>query len=259
MSLNALLHYWDIVEFRARTAMASEAAKTYLNFLWWIIDPMLTMAVFYLLFAVVLQRGTEDFVFFLMIGLVVWQWFGNTVGSAALSIQQSASLISQVSFPKVLLPLTVILTNTYKFLFVVAILLAVLWLAGFPPSPSYLALLPLMLLQLLLIYGASTAVAALVPLVPDLQYVVSNLLRAMMFLSGIFYPLSAVPPSLQPAFLMNPMLSIIDAYREVLMHQSWPDLANLRYAIGATLLLVVLATILTRSLDKRFARLVVQR
>lgn len=259
MSLNTLLHYWDIVVFRARTTMASEAAKTYLNFLWWIIDPMLTMAVFYLLFAVVLQRGTEDFIFFLMIGLVVWQWFGNTVGSAALSIQQSASLISQVNFPKVLLPLTVVLTNTYKFLFVAGILLIVLWLAGFPPSPSYLALLPLLLMQLLLIYGASTLVAALVPLVPDLQYVVSNLLRAMMFLSGIFYPLSAVPPSLQPAFLLNPMLSIINAYREVLMHQSWPDLANLSYAIGTTFLLVVLATILTRSLDKRFARLVVQR
>ncbi len=259
MSLNTLLHYCDIVVFRAGTAMASEAAKTYLNFLWWIIDPMLTMAVFYLLFAVVLQRGTEDFVFFLIVGLVVWQWFGNTVGSAAPSIQQSASLISQVSFPKVLLPLTVILTNTYKFLFVSGILLIVLWLSGFPPSASYLALLPLVLLQLLLIYGASTAVASLVPLIPDIQHIVSNVLRAMMFLSGIFYPLSAVPPGLQQAFLLNPMLSIIEAYRQVLIHQAWPDFENLQYAIGVTLILAVLATLLTRSLDKRFARLVVQR
>ena len=259
MPLNTLLHYWDIVAFRARTTMASEAAKTYLNFLWWIIDPMLTMAVFYLLFAVVLQRGTEDFVFFLIIGLVMWQWFGNTVGSAAPCIQQSAALINQVDFPKVLLPLTVILTNTYKFLFVAAILLIVLWLAGFPPSASYLALPPLLLLQLLLIYSASTVVASLVPLIPDLQYIVSNLLRAMMFLSGIFYPLSAVPPSLQPVFLLNPMLSIIEAYRQVLMHQAWPSLANLQYAIAATLVLAVLATVLARSLDKRFAQLVVQR
>ncbi len=239
--------------------MATEASKTYLNFLWWIVDPLFTMVVFYIVFAMILKRGTEDYPIFLLVGLVAWQWFGNTVSSAAHSIQQARSLINQVKFPKIVLPLTVILTNTYKFLFVIGVLLVVLWTAGYQPTICYAALPFLMFLQLILIYGTSTLVASLIPLLPDLQYVVTNFLRAMMFLSGIFYPLSTIPEQFQSVFLLNPMVSIIDAYRNILMYGQWPFVEELSYAILLTVLISITATVLVNSLDVRFGRLIDQR
>ena len=239
--------------------MAAEVAKTYLNFLWWIIDPLITMIVFYVVFALVLERGTEDYPVFLIVGLVVWQWFANTVTSSAGSIYQAASLIGQVKFNKVMLPLTVIAVNTFKFLFVFLILMLILWVAGYGPSAAYLALPFLMLLQLLLIFGASTLLAALMPVVPDLQYVIGNVLRAMMFLSAIFYPVSAIPEAYQGVFQVNPMVPIIDGYRRVLMLGEWPDVLSLTYAgIGAALLAVG-ATVVVRALDPHFLRLVAQK
>ena len=217
------------------------------------------MTVFYVVFAVVLERGTEDYPIFLFIGLVVWQWFGNTVASAMPSVHQAASLINQVRFPKVILPLTVVLTNTYKFLFVMSILTVLLWVSGFPPASAYVALPLLMLLQLLLVYGASTLVASLTPLLPDLQYIIGNLLRAMMFMSGIFYPIAAIPEKYQMLFYLNPMVAIIDAYRQVLMHGQWPSLQSLAYAASVTVAVAVGASVFVAAMDSRFARLIAQR
>lgn len=252
-------HQIDIVRYRARASMASEARKTYLNFLWWIIDPLLTMAVFYLVFSVVLQRGGPDFPIFLIVGLVAWQWFGNTVGSAANSISGSGSLISQVNFSKLVLPLTIILINSYKFALVFCVMILLLWVAGYPPSVHYVALVPLILLHVLLIYGASALVATVVPIVPDLNYVISNLMRAMMFLSGIFYSIETIPESIRSYFLLNPMVSIIHSYRQILIYEQWPSLDYLSYAIVATLVLAPLSTLMLRSLEPQFARLIVQR
>ena len=259
MNWKKLRHHADIVVFRARAAMLSETSKTYLNFLWWIIDPVFTMAVFYVVFAIVLQRGTEHYPVFLMTGLVVWQWFGNTVSSSVPSVHQAESLINQVRFPKVLLPLTVVLTNTYKFAFVMSILMVFLWISGFPPTLPYMALPLLMLVQLSLIYGASTLVASLTPLLPDLQYVIGNLLRAMMFLSGIFYPISAIPEQYQALFLINPMATIIDAYRDVLMYGHWPSISDLAYAVAISIAVAIGASLFVTAMDSRFARLIAQR
>ena len=259
MTFGKVRHYGHVVAFRARTTMRAETSKTYLNFLWWVIDPVVTMAVFYVVFGVVLQRGVENFPVFLMVGLVAWQWFGNTVSSAMPSIAQAGSLVSQVRFPRVVLPLTVVVANSYKFLFVFAILLGFLWISGFPPSAAYFALPALVLLELLLVYGAATLAAAAMPLFPDLQYIIGNLLRALMLLSGVFYPISAIPAAFQPLFLANPMVAVIDAYRQVLMFQQWPSWENLSYSVIAACLVAGAGTLMVAGLDSRFARLIAQR
>lgn len=245
--------------FRAKAMMAREASKTYLSFLWWIVDPLITLAVFYVVFALILKRGTEDYPAFLIVGLICWQWFASTVGGGANSIRDAATLIGQVRFPKLVLPLAVLLTNVFKFLFVFAVLLIALWLFGHGPSIAYLSLPALVALQLLLVYGAATLAAALMPLLPDLQQIIPHLLRAMMFLSAIFYPLSAIPESFHPLFVLNPMALLIDGYREVLLHGRWPDAASLGYAAAGAVGFAVAATLAIRILEPHYSRLVAQR
>lgn len=257
--MNTLCRQFEIILFRARALMAAEVAKTYLNFLWWVLDPLVTMVVFYVVFAVVLERGTEDYPVFLIVGLVVWQWFANTVASSSGAIYQAASLIGQVRFSKVVLPLTVIAVNTFKFLFVFLVLVLILWVTGYGPSASYFALPFLILLQLLLIYGVATLLAALMPVLPDLQYVIGNVLRAMMFLSAIFYPVTAIPEEYRSLFNFNPMVPIIDGYRSVLMLAEWPNMPSLVYAGSGAVLLAVGATVIVKALDPHFSRLVAQK
>jgi hypothetical protein len=83
----------------------AEVARTYAGFLWWVLDPILFMVIFYLVFCVLLERGGEHFVQFLLIGLVAWCWFHSTLTHGCNALPAGSGLIRRVYLPKVLLVL----------------------------------------------------------------------------------------------------------------------------------------------------------
>ncbi|MBL4567407.1 MAG: ABC transporter permease, partial [Porticoccus sp.] len=84
--------------------LKAESSRSYLGFFWWILEPALYMVAFYIVFALVFQRGGPGFIPFLLCGLVVWKWFGSVVSGSANVILSSSALIRQVYIPKYLLP-----------------------------------------------------------------------------------------------------------------------------------------------------------
>lgn len=100
--------------------------------LWWVIDPILSMAVFYLVFSVMLQSGTEGFVAFLLSGLVIWNWYRQSISNAGGAILTGQGLMGQVHVPKLVFPATTLLTDLTKFALVFVLLLVFLWLSGYP-------------------------------------------------------------------------------------------------------------------------------
>jgi lipopolysaccharide transport system permease protein len=215
--------YRDLIFYKTLADLRAEAARTYIGFLWWIIDPLIFMAIFYVVFGLLLKRSVPDFVAFLLIGLVSWRWFQNTITHSATSILGGRGLMQQVYVPKVIFPLVVILTDLVKFGLVLALLLLYLWLAGFSIGWTYLALPVLLLTQFVLIVGLTLVVAAFVPFVPDLKHLVEHSLQILFYFSGIFFSGSTIPEKYQAYFYLNPMANIIEAYRDILMYQKWPN------------------------------------
>jgi len=251
--------YLQLIFFRAHTSLTAEAAKTYLSFLWWIIDPVISLCVYYFVFSVILERGVGDYVSFLLVGLVVWQWFSTSISNSTNSIENAGSLISQIRFPKAILPMTVVLVNTYKFSLILLVLLGYLLARGYTPSIEYVALVPIFSVLLVTIFATSIVVACIVPLVPDLQFIVVNLVRATMFLSAIFFPIAAIPMPYRDYLMLNPMVSIIESARVVLLENSWPNWDLLIYPSLLSVVLLVFAIWLSRKMDQRFARILAQR
>lgn len=216
-------HYRDLIFYKTLADLRAEAARTYIGFLWWIIDPLIFMAIFYVVFGLLLKRSVPDFVPFLLIGLVSWRWFQNTITHSATSILGGRGLMQQVYVPKVIFPLVVILTDLVKFGLVLALLLIYLWVAGFGIGWTYLALPVLLLTQFVLIVGLTLVVAAFVPFVPDLKHLVEHSLQILFYFSGIFFSGSTIPEKYQTYFYLNPMANVIEAYRDILMYQKWPN------------------------------------
>jgi len=216
-------HYFDLILYKAYADLRSEAEKTYIGFLWWILDPIIFMSIFYIVFGLLLKRGTEDFIPFLLIGLVVWRWFQNTVSHGANTILINRGLMRQVYLPKIIFPIVVILIDLTKFAFVFILLLIYLWIEGFPIGISYFALPILLTIQLILIIALTCFAAALVPFLPDLKILIDHALHILFFLSGIFFAGSSIPEQYQFYFYLNPMASIIEGYREILMYNQWPN------------------------------------
>ncbi len=219
--------YLDLIFYKVYAELRAEASRAYLGLLWWVLEPVLYMAAFYVVFGVIFQRGGEDFVVYLLCGLVPWKWFDASVKQASNSIGANRALMQQVYLPKLVFPTVVVLSNSVKFLVVLLLLLGFLVVYGVPLQPTWLALPAVVLTQLLVIVAVGTALAAVVPFFPDLKIIIANGLMLLLFLSGIFFTAADVPESLRFYFFMNPMAVLIDAYRAVLIEGAWPDFGRM--------------------------------
>ena len=244
----------DIILYRTYAELKSEAKRTYIGVLWWIIEPILFMSIFYFVFGVLFQRGTEDFVPFLLIGLALWRWFLSTVMECSSAITANRGLIQQVYVPNYVFPTIVILTNVAKFLVVLVILFVFLYLWGIPLTWHWLESILVLLSTLSFIVGFAYVFAALTPLLPDMKLLLENALRGLFFLSGIFYDISSLPEPYADWLRWNPIATVIDQLRKVLLWEESPAW-NLLLGISAiSLVLIIVGLTMMRRNESRYAK-----
>lgn len=219
-----LVRSLELALYKTTADLKAEAERTYLGVVWWIIDPLLSMAIYYLVFGVFLQRGTEDFVVFLLIGVVMWNWFASTVTNGQTSILRNKNLLQQAPLNKVIFPFIQVLTSLPKF--AVGFIILFLFLRGYGMGVSihYLALPALLFIQLCVIFAFVMPLSAVVPFFPDIGNLVTHLLRLGFYLSGIFFSPEIIPDSYQSIFFLNPLAVLITSYRDVLLYNQWPQM-----------------------------------
>ena len=216
-------HLWRYALYRAYLNLVGEAAKYYLGWLWWLLEPIAMTAVFYVVFTYIRASNVENFAYFLIVGITMWLWFANGVGNCTDSIAVSRSVISQIRLPKLLFPIIAVTSATLKQGFVFAIVM-ILMGAVFGVHGTWLSLPVLATVQFLMILAVGSTVAFACCWVRDLRFIVRSGLTLMMFCSGIFYSIEGMRPEHQELFRLNPMFVMIEQYRAVLLYASAPDL-----------------------------------
>src|SRR5690606_10368266 len=133
------------------------------------------------------------------------------------SVLGGQNLMLQVGLPSIVFPLVSILQATLKQIPVFLILIGFLWLQGYSPGHSWLALPLVIIVQAVLTVAFACSVAAIIPFMRDLNYLVPTGMTFMMFLSGIFYDYATIPANWQGLFLMNPIAFLLKCYREIFL------------------------------------------
>ncbi len=252
------MNYSDLVLYKAYADLRIQTHRTYAGILWWVLEPVLSMAVYYFVFGVILLRGTDpkEFVAFLLIGLIPFRWFTSSISCAANSILECRSLMQQVYFPKTILPMVSSVTVTCKFLIVFGILLAFLWVYGYPASLAYLALPVVLLAQLALILALSFGIAGVVPFLPDLRIIVDTFLTLLLFGSGVFWDVASIQSEQIRFYVdLNPVATLLTAYRSILLHGDWPAFAPLFVIVAVSLLVSLLGAAFIRMNDWNYPKL----
>ncbi len=239
------LQYLRLVDLQAWMALKSDASKLVLGYIWWILEPLLYVAVFYVVFEIILGSKRADFLIFLMCGKLPFIWFSRSVNQAAGSIVASAGLIGRIDVPKSLFPMAQVQLNFYKQCLVFLFLFAVLLAAGFEPGWNWLWVTPVILVEYLLIVAVSLIGSVLVCYVRDFAMVISLGTVFLMFSSGIFWDVRGLesPEMTELILRANPIAFLLDAYRQVLMYNTRPDLLHL-LLLGMTCCGVIWLTIL---------------
>lgn len=237
-----ILDFIILVDTNARMNLKAETSKLYLSFLWWILEPMLYVAIFYFVFSVLLGSREMNFLLFLMCGKIPYMWFSKTVTNASASISNNRGIISQVYVSKLIFPYASIQTSTYKEIPVFIFLFAACIYFGHSPSLLWLWLIPLVISLYLMIVACSLLAALVVCYVEDMRVAISMGMTALMFTSGVFLDISTMREPVKTYLLaFNPMAFFCDAFRAILMRNEVFDAIHL---LKLTILFVCLIALL---------------
>ncbi len=227
---------------------------TALCFVWSLLNPMLMMLVYAVVFSVIARFPIQRYPVFLLSGLLPWNAFTAAVSSASTSLIANANLVRRVRFPLEFLPLTAVLSGVVNLLLSLVILV-IFALAFRQPLGLPLITLPLLLvMQVLFTTGVCLLLSALDVYFRDVEYLVGIGLTALFFLSPVIYPLSSVSGNRLAIFLqLNPMTWLVTSYQAIWHDNSWPRLDYVGAFAVAAVVMMLFGRYVFRRLEGRFA------
>ena len=237
------IQYLTLIDTLARFHLRGEARQFYLGYFWWLLEPALYVAVFYIVFQLLLESRQPDYLYFLAVGKLTFIWFSKSVVQASSSIETNKGLISQVTISKEVFPLAAVQQGFYRQLAVFSILLVLLSLSGKGQFHYWFWLLPLMFVQMILISGVGLLAALVVCWHKDFQHLIQLGMMFLLFVSGVFWDVNAVADAdvRRWLLLLNPLATLIDAYRQILLLGSLPKADLMSVLLCQSLLLLTVA------------------
>ena len=197
-----------------------------LGVLWSLLNPLLMMVVFSLVFGVLSNNDIRQYSVFFLVGLMPWNFFSGSVLTGANAITGNASLVKKVYFPREILPVASLMSNLVNFFIALGVLLVFLYASGLGLTVHALWVPLIIITQLIFTLGLALLLSALHVFYRDIMMILDVVMLAWFFLTPILYPLSHFGQEITilgfevlPAQFMrwvNPMASIIDGYRTVL-------------------------------------------
>lgn len=250
-----LSQYFRMVDIMARMALRADATKFFLGYIWWVLEPLLYVGMLYVVFNWILDSRQEDFLLFLMTGKLAYVWFSKSVTQAAPSIVNSKGLVGRINVPKTLFPMSVIHEGLYRQASVFVLLFVVLVLNGYPITSTWVYLIPLIAVNYVMIVACGFVASCMVCMARDFNPLISLSMIFLMFTSGIFWDIRALDDPFKTELLLtvNPLAFLLDAYRQILMYQTPPDMVHL-LSIGAGFgALLCITVLIMRRGDKYLA------
>lgn len=212
--------------------------RSVLGFLWSLLNPLLMMAVFTLIFSLAFRAPIPDFPIFFLVGYLPWSFFQASVQVSTGVIVGNANLVTKVYFPREVLPMAVVLSQAVHFGLAMIVLFIALLVKGY----NFLPYLPGMLLATLLLFlfttGVSMFFAAANTKLRDIQEFLNVLFLTWFYLTPVIYSLEQIPERFRWVIQLNPMTHVVEMMRDSLYRGTLPS--SRRLAAGAISALVAL-------------------
>jgi ABC-type polysaccharide/polyol phosphate export permease len=193
---NAITDVWSrrrLIGYMVRADVKKRGVDTVLGNVWWVLDPLITMLVYVLVMTVIFQRSTPDFPLFLLSAMVPFKWFTQTIGSSTGAITGKEGLIKQILFPKIILPITMTLSQIVSFLFGMAVLLVVWFFAYNDHVTPQIVWVPLIaVVQYVLVLGITFMVSAVTVFYRDVGIIIGHFMRLLFWVSPILWSFTEV-------------------------------------------------------------------
>ncbi|MBQ9991081.1 MAG: ABC transporter permease [Lachnospiraceae bacterium] len=208
----------------AKADLGAEVANAYLDWLWWMIEPVCNMLMYTLIFGVVFRASEPFFPIFIFIGISMWGFFSRSISGSVNTVRVNKGIITKIYMPKYILLFSKMLVNGFKMLVSFGVVAVMMIVFRVTPTPYILYAIPILIVLFLFSFGVGTIMMHYGVYVSDLSYITGIVLSMMVFMTGTFYSLSKRFP--QPfGELMeqyNPVAFLIASMRKALLYGQAP-------------------------------------
>jgi len=210
-----------------------------LGYLWTLLDPLLMMVIYILIFSVIVRIKVENYPIFILTGILPWQFFNKTVNRSMISLRENSNLMMKVYFPREIFPISQVVSGIFEFC--ITLIVLVPFLIAYHVSPTWKRVFGPVIatIQTFFVLGISLILSVLVAYLKDVTNLMSAALRIWFYLTPILYHFSMVPDKYQFFFLLNPMAIIISLYRGAILGDGIPDTGMVIIGILVSLLVFI--------------------
>ena len=246
--------YREMIFSLVRRDLKGRYKGSVLGFLWTFLNPLLQLCVYTFVFSIIMRNNIKDYYLHLFVALVPWIFFSTSISGGAGCIWSQQDMVKKIYFPREVLPIAFVSSQFVNMFYSFLVVFAVLLISGKGINIIAVLYLPvIMAIEYSLALGMALIVSALTVYLRDLEYLLGIVTMAWQFLTPVMYSLADVPTQIVPAFLCNPMSSIIIAYRDILYYKQAPKAETLIQAFLFGIALLVIGWSVFGKLKRRFA------
>jgi len=230
--------------------------QTALGVLWVLFQPLVSTVIFTVFFGNFAQIPSQGLPYpvFVLLGLVFWQFFSNSVSQAANSFLENEALVKKVYFPREILPLSTVVTAGIDFLIAFVMMLCFFVYYRIVPSAVFILILPVVTMITVLASGGLGLLLSSINIkYRDVRYILPFFMQLLIFITPVIYPLTIVRPAFQYILALNPMTGVIDTLRSTLISGEIANPEMLLISFLAAIAMFVVGAIYFRRTERFFA------
>lgn len=261
LNLKEVWHYRDLMLLFVQRDFVAQYKQTILGPLWHIIQPILTTIMFLLVFGKIANIPTDGVepILFYMSGITIWNYFATCLTATSNTFVANAHIFGKVFFPRLVLPLSIVISNMVKFAIQMGILLlAMIWFALFKGVPigfgwQWLLIPVLMILMAGIGLGTGIIISSLTTKYRDFTILISFAVQLLMYATPVAYPLSYLQnKSFAPLIQWNPLSAVVEGFRYALFHVGTFEITSLTYSAGFMIVVLLFGIVYFNRVERSF-------
>lgn len=259
LNFKELLKYKDLWRILVRRDIVTVYKQTVLGPVWFIIPPIITTLIFYLIFDRVAGISTDNTpgILFYMTGIVAWNYFADCITKTSNTFVFNSQLFGKVYFPRMIVPLSVVTSSMIKFSIQFLLFLCIFFYYYFNHESIhpgyYIFFIPLLVvLMAILGLGIGIIISSLTTKYRDLSFLVAFGVQLFMYATPVIYPLSTIPEKYKIFFVLNPMTFIIETFRLAFLGSGTFNTYHMIYTIVFSISIFLVGVILFNKVERTF-------
>jgi lipopolysaccharide transport system permease protein len=239
-NLMKLVHYRDLLYTLSVHRIKVRYKQSLLGASWAILQPLSMMLIFTIIFSLFARMPSEGapYALFAYAALLPWTYFSTSLANGTSGLVSHTQLVTKVYFPREILPISYVIAALFDFLIASVVLVGLMAYYRVQPTLKILYAVPIILILTCFATAMSLLFSATQVRFRDIGVAVPLLLQLWMFATPVIYPLSAVPARLRPLYSLNPMVGVIENFRQTILNGASPDFYSL--GLSATISIVLL-------------------